>query len=370
MAQKRMLVLCPFPVGVAAGQRLKYEQYFDRWRNQGWEIDVSPFMDKNMWNVIYKKGYFINKVHGTIRGHFRRIFDLFRVPKYDVIYVFMYVTPILTNLMEFLVRLLAKKIVYDIEDNILKRNNDYVKNNPNPLVYFLKWPGKIKFLIRSSDHVITSSPFLNIECKRITDKGLCTYISSSVDTNRYQTKKIDLIKKKVVIGWTGTFSSKQYLDQLQSVFKKLTKKVDFKLTIIGNFSYELPGVDLEVIQWNIKNEIEDLQSFDIGVYPLLSDNWVDGKSGLKAIQYMAIGIPCVASNVGNTSMIINDNVNGFLVNNSDEYWVDILEKLVLDPQLRQKIGKQARLDAENKYSQSVIGNIYDNILQNTVGKYD
>ena len=81
MAQKRMLVLCPFPVGVAAGQRLKYEQYFDRWRNQGWEIDVSPFMDKNMWNVIYKKGYFINKVHGTIRGHFRRIFDLFRVPR-------------------------------------------------------------------------------------------------------------------------------------------------------------------------------------------------------------------------------------------------------------------------------------------------
>ena len=85
---------------------------------------------------------------------------------------------------------------------------------------------------------------------------------------------------------------------------------------------------------------------------------------------MAIGIPCVASNVGNTSMIINDNVNGFLVNNNDEHWVDILEGLVSNPQLRQKIGKQARLDVENKYSQSVIGNIYDNILKNTVGKYD
>ena len=71
--KKKMLVLCPFPVGVAAGQRLKYEQYFDRWKNQGWEIDVSPFMDKSMWDIIYKKGYYINKVYGTIRGHFRDI---------------------------------------------------------------------------------------------------------------------------------------------------------------------------------------------------------------------------------------------------------------------------------------------------------
>lgn len=359
--KKKMLVLCPFPVGVAAGQRLKYEQYFDRWRKQGWEIDVSPFMDKKMWNIIYIKGHFLSKFTGTIRGHFRRIYDLFRVPKYDVIYIFMYVTPILTSLMERLVRLKAKKIIFDIEDNILQRNNKSIINNPNPLIHFLKWHEKTIYLIQNSDHVITSSPFLNIDCKRITHTGLCTYISSSVDTNRYQPKSINLNKKKVIIGWTGTFSSKEYLDKLQNVFIKLSKKVEFKLKIIGNFNYTLSNVDLEVVQWNLKNEIEDLQTFDIGLYPLSPDKWVDGKSGLKAIQYMAMGIPCVASNAGNTSMLINDRVNGFLVN-TDEQWVDALEELVLNPKLRQIIGKQARFDAEDKYSLSTIGDNYDKIL--------
>ena len=116
-----------------------------------------------------------------------------------------------------------------------------------------------------------------------------------------------------------------------------------------------------MVQWNLKNEIEDLQTFDIGLYPLSPDKWVDGKSGLKAIQYMAMGIPCVASNAGNTSMLINDRVNGFLVN-TDEQWVDVLEELVLNPKLRQIIGKQARFDAEVKYSLSTIGDNYDKIL--------
>jgi len=35
MKTKRIFVMCPFPQGVAAGQRLKYEQYFDHWRENG-----------------------------------------------------------------------------------------------------------------------------------------------------------------------------------------------------------------------------------------------------------------------------------------------------------------------------------------------
>ena len=145
MARKRMLVLCPFPYGVAAGQRLKYEQYFDQWRAKGWEVNVSSYMDKKMWNVVYKRGNINNKIFGTFRGHFRRIGDLFRVPRYDLIYIFMYVTPLLTSLMERFVCLLAKKVIYDIEDNIHIHQNKFTPNSPNPLIRFLKWPGKVKF---------------------------------------------------------------------------------------------------------------------------------------------------------------------------------------------------------------------------------
>lgn len=360
-----MLVICPFPQGVAAGQRLKYEQYFDEWRSKGWDIDISSFMDEKMWRVVYQRGKTGSKIVGTIRGHLRRLRDLSKIPNYDLVYIFMYVTPLLTNLMERSVRLLAKRVIYDIEDNIHIQQYSRLQTDPNPLIRFLKWPNKIKFLIRSADYVITSSPFLNIDCKRITTTGFCSYVSSSLDTEHYKPKLNYSNDKTIVIGWTGTYSSKKYLDLLKNVLIKLSKKVKFKLHIISNFKYDFPEIDLKVIDWNLETEIKDLQSFDIGLYPLPLDDWVHGKSGLKAIQYMALGIPCVATAIGTTPMLINDRVNGRLVI-TEEQWIDALEELVLDSNLRQTIGKQARLDTVAKYSLSAIGKTYDKILQNVM----
>ena len=97
MQSKKVLVICPFPKGVAAGQRLKYEQYFDHWSENGYEIKVSSFMDMSMWNVVYTRGNYGLKIMGTICGYFRRIFDIFRVRKFDLVYVFLWVTPFGTS---------------------------------------------------------------------------------------------------------------------------------------------------------------------------------------------------------------------------------------------------------------------------------
>lgn len=77
MAKKKIYVICPFPEGVAAGQRLKYEQYFEDWKKNNYDVKVSPFMDLNMWSIIYLKGHFLEKFVGTVFGHFRRLRDLF-----------------------------------------------------------------------------------------------------------------------------------------------------------------------------------------------------------------------------------------------------------------------------------------------------
>jgi hypothetical protein len=157
---KRMLVICPFPQGVAAGQRLKYEQYFDDWRAAGWDITVSNFMDMAMWGIVYKPGRLPQKVFGVLRGHVRRMRDMFRVHRYDLVYIHMNVTPIGTSLFERLTRKLAKAIIYDIEDNILseQQGGGGAAINPNPIARFLKGASKARYLIRTADHVITSSP--------------------------------------------------------------------------------------------------------------------------------------------------------------------------------------------------------------------
>ena len=361
MEMKKILVICPYPRGVAAGQRLKYEQYFDHWRENGYDITISSFMDFSMWEIVYTPGNYIAKIFGTLRGHLRRMRDIFRISQYDIVYVFMWVTPLGTSFFERLVRTLSKRLIYDIEDIVLKRKS----NEINPLIKILKSTGKAKYLIKTADHVITSSPFLNDYCLGINKRKACTYISSSVDTDRFLPMNPYSNDRKVTIGWTGTFSSKEYLDLLRNVFLDLNKRCDFRLRIIGNFQYELRGVDLEVIQWTKEKEIEDLQVIDIGVYPLAQDGWVLGKSGLKAIQYMALGLPTVATNVGTTPRIIQQHENGWVVK-TDEEWVDALEALVKDADLRRKIGEAARATVLEKYSTHAIKSTYLSILNKQI----
>ena len=366
MDRRRMLVLCPFPQGVAAGQRLKYEQYFDDWRLQGWQIDVSSFMDMDLWGVAYQKGYFGRKVLGVLRGHLRRLRDLARVSRYDLVYIFMWVTPMGSSIMERAVRRLANKIVFDVEDNVLLGQALPRGYNPNALIARLKGPSKATFLIRHADHVIASSPYLRDLCLLQYGAFASTYISSSVDTARF-VPRVELTQGKATIGWTGTFSSRMYLDALRTVFQKLAERTDFRLRVIGNFEYELPGVDLEVIQWSKEREVQDLQGIDIGVYPLPQDDWVLGKSGLKAIQYMAIGLPTVASNAGTTPMIIRHGENGLLVGDIEE-WIEALERLITDPEFRHRLGRAAREDAVAKYSLEVISSHYRSVLGQVIAR--
>ena len=358
---RRMLVLCPYPQGVAAGQRLKYEQYFDDWRAAGWDITVSSFMDRPMWEVIWSEGNLVAKAMGTARGHLRRLFDMLRVWRYDLVYVFMWVTPFGTSVLERLTRAQARALIYDVEDNILIQQEAAAKKARDLIARLFKAPGKARYLIRTSDHVITSSPFLNDQCLQINAKRACTYISSSVDTERFRPAKRHSDDGPLVIGWTGTFSSKMYLDILRGVFQRLALKLPFQLMVIGNFDYELPGVDLEVVRWTAEREVEDLQMFDIGVYPLPIDDWVLGKSGLKAIQYMAFGLPCVATEVGTTPQLIRDGENGLLVRSEAE-WEDALERLARDPELRQRLGKAARADAVARYSLEAIAGLYRGVI--------
>lgn len=364
---KRMLVLCPYPEGVAAGQRLKYEQYFDDWRSLGWTIDVSCFMDMAMWRVAYEPGHLFEKIAGVLRGHLRRLRDLLRIPRYDVVYVFMWVTPFGTSFFERSVRKLARRLVYDVEDNVVVGQALPKDYNPNWVVDLLKGPGKARYLIANADHVIASSAFLRDFCVEKLGARACTYISSSVDTDRFMPREGSRRTDKVTIGWTGTFSSRVYLDALREVFQTLARTAEYKLRVIGNFDYQLPGVDLEVVRWSKEREVEDLQGIDIGVYPLPQDDWVLGKSGLKAIQYMAFGVPTVATEAGMTPYIVRHGENGLLVRSNSD-WVNALNTLLKDADLRGRLGRKAREDAVNKYSVAAVRGEYRRVLQEVFTK--
>ncbi len=352
----RILILCPYPQGVAAGQRLKYEQYLDDWRAAGFDVTVSSFMDRALWDCAYAPGHRMAKMVGTLRGHLRRLRDLARIRRYDIVYISMWVTPFGTSWLERLARVLAKRIVYDIEDNLLAD-----EGAPRGLRQQLKGRGKARFLLERADHVLTASPFMVERYRAINERQAVTLIYPSVDTDAFRPRETSSRHSKPVIGWTGTFSSRPYLDLLRPVLRELVRRIDYKLIVIGNFAYDLPGVDLEVLTWSREDEVAQMQRIDIGLYPLPDDDWVLGKAGLKVIQYMAFGLPSVSSNIGTATLQVTDGVDGFLVT-GDEQWLAVLERLCHDPALRRRIGNAGRHEAVARYSRHATSGQYLEVL--------
>ena len=317
-------------------------------------------MSKSLWQIAYKKGYTLQKVFLTLLSYVRRLLIFVEIRKYDLVYVFMWVSPFGPPLLERLTRFCAKKVLYDLEDNLLTTAYQQTSLSVNPFIRYLKSSSKINYLVRTSDLVVTSSPELENQCILMNLNARAKYITSSVDINRYQ-PSLKQFYPKVCIGWTGTFSSLPYLRLLEPVFHALSRIREFKLVVIGNFDYSLEAVDLDVLQWNKQTEIADLGRIDIGVYPLPSNDWVGGKSGLKAIQYMAMQIPVVASNVGNTPNVVINNQTGLLVNTDDE-WLQALVSLIDDSLLRASLGLNGRSRCEKLYSTDAVSAAYVDAL--------
>lgn len=357
--RKKILFICPYPEGMQAGQRFKYEQYFELFRKNNFDVEVSSFINLKLWNIIYRKGNLIKKIYYSFLGYVKRIREIKNLNNYDIIYIFMWVVPLGGNFFEKIYLNRSKITIYDIEDNILI--NYKKKNN---LIAFLRSQEKILYLIKNCNYIITSSPYLSEICQKISKKKFnIEYISASIHLERYYPIKKHIKKSKIVLGWTGTHSSKPYLDILKNVFTKIKKNnTNIIIKIISDFNYQVNDLTIENVRWNKQSEIQDLLDIDIGIYPLSNEEWVKGKSGLKALQYMSLGIPVIATKVGMNKKIIKNMENGLLVNNDDREWLNAINILAQDHELRNKIGKNSRKTISENYSTNIIGNKYLKIL--------
>ncbi|MGI8892287.1 MAG: glycosyltransferase family 4 protein [Bacteroidia bacterium] len=344
MNSKKILFLCPYPENVAPSQRLKFEQYYKYFREAGYEVVTSPFINESFWKIIYKKGNFFKKAFFTITGYFNRIQDLLHARKYDIVYIHLWVTPFGPPFFEWLFNKFSKRIIYDIDDLIYLGN---VKSKSHPVVDLVKGRNKPVFLMKHAEHVITCTPYLDNFVKKL--NPVSTDISSTIDTDTYLPKQQYAVKDKVIIGWSGSHSTSKYLHLLDNVFKELAATHSFTLLVMGDPEFSLDGVEVEAIPWKEEYEVDTIRHFDIGVYPLPDEEWVLGKSGLKALQYMATGVPTVATAIGTIFRIIDHGNNGFLVS-SDEEWLASLKQLISSEELRRKLGSNAVKTVEESYS--------------------
>ena len=341
---KKILVVCPNPEGVAPGQRLKYEQYFDNWRQNGYDITVKPFVSKAFQKIVYKKGYFFSKLCYTLLGYFERVKLLLHIKEYDIAYIFLWVTPFGFPLFEMLYCKLARQIIYDIDDLVYTTN----KNAPW-YSKLLKTKYKPIYLMKKAGHVITCTPYLDQFVRGFNSNT--TDISSTVDTSqKYVCVNSYKNDNPLGIGWSGSHSTIQHFKTIKNVLIAIQSKYpDIKIMVMGGSNVQLAGLRLESTEWTEDKEIATLQSFDIGIYPLPNEQWVYGKSGLKAIQYMALGIPTIATAIGTNFRVIDNGVSGYLVN-SEEEWIEKLTMLIENPAVRKEVGMAGRTKVEHFFS--------------------
>lgn len=355
---KRILFITPYPEGVAPSQRLKFEQYYPALVNAGFEVNTDSFIDREFWSFIYLEGMWMRKIVKTIHAYWRRLLLLLRLGRYDVIYIHLWYTPYGPPIFERIVTTIHSKVIYDIDDMVFLGHS----SSANRLLMFLKGKNKMISLMKKSSHVITCTPHLDAFVKRYNPKT--TDISSTINTLTYQPVN-QYNNDNLTIGWSGSHSTSKYVYLLKDILLELSKTYKFKLLVIGDESFHIEGLDCEAIQWAENTEVKDLQRIDIGIYPLPNEEWVLGKSGLKALQYMACGIPTIASAIGANYRVIEDGVSGTLVD-SNEAWKSAIEMYILDPKLRKAHGIKARERVERLYSIKANESAYLNVINEVI----
>ena len=262
----------------------------------------------------------------------------------------------------WLKRLKAKgaKLIYDFDDAVMFNSSRHpIPESPLRMRHFTSMVKRCHGIIAGNSYL---KSFAEPHNKNI------WILPTTIDTDKYRIKnptseiatqsrlsgttrndnKKDV--KQVILGWIGGSKSLVFLKALQPVLDRLAESHNnVSLKIVCDSFFE--GKKMPIIKkaWSEADEAQDVWSFDIGLAPLPDDSWSRGKCATKLLQYMASGIPAVASAVGVHNEIIRDGVNGFLTKNDNE-WLDKINRLIEDKTLRQKIGLAARETVEKYYS--------------------
>ena len=344
--RKKILILCPSPEGTAATQRLKYEQYLSLLEKDGYNFTISSFQTNRFWNIIYKPGRIAEKIFWTVIGYCIRIFDLLRAPFYDGVFVNLWVTPLGFPIFERILFFFNKNVIYDIDDMIFITKHDHVKTS-----FFQKLKGRKKpvVMMKHSKYVIVCTPKLEEIALGINKYKKAIDISSTFNTERFVPVTEYSKKDVTVIGWTGTHSTIPFLETLQPALAAVSKQRKIKLLVIANKEHAMKGVDTEFIPWSPETEVTDLHKIDIGLYPIPANEWSLGKSSLKALTYMSVAIPFVATAYGTNYRVMQEGVQGFMAVDEKE-WVEKLIRLIDDVNLRKQMGLAGRKTVEELFS--------------------
>ena len=342
---KRILFIAAHRKDRAPNQRFRFEQFFNYLSRNHYQCVLSPLIiNKTEDDLFYSPGNYFKKIPLGVNFAYRRLKDVWRAKRFDVIVIAREAFLLGTPLFEKLLAWRNPKIIFDFDDAIWI---DVISTN-NWAFSWLKDGSKTSRIIATSKLVIAGNQYLLEYAKKYNTQ--VKIVPTTIDTDEYLPKNT-ANTGKITIGWSGSVSTIEHFQYAIPALKRLKSKYKSAIAIkvIGDANYQNQELDIQGLPWRKDSELEDLRSIDIGIMPLPDDQWSWGKCGLKGLQYMALEIPTLMSPVGVNREIVMDGINGFLPSDEND-WVEKISLLIESADLRANLGKAGRATVLERYS--------------------
>lgn len=334
----KILLLARYGVQ-GASSRLRLFIYLQVLAASGVECGVSSLIDDVLLLGKYKQGRF--SFWDLLIAYWRRIKILTGRKQFDLVWIEKEALPWFpVSLERFLLR--GTPYVLDFDDAVF---HNYDLHYSSWVRFF--WGQRISRLMEGAKLVIVGNNYLARWAKKSGAQRI-EIIPTIIDLARYFPKPENSLIHKPKIVWIGSPSTVKYLLDLAEPLMVLAKRQSFTLRVIGGGVLVMPGVDIEIVPWSVDTEATAIAECDIGIMPLRDTPWEQGKCAYKLIQYMACGLPTVASPVGANLDVVIKGETGFFADKPSA-WIEILESLLRDTSLRLRLGQAGRLRVETEY---------------------
>lgn len=338
----RVLALTPYLYGRAPGPRSSVELWERVLEPAGIDLEYAVFESELLNEIIYEPGHTLQKALEMVRAYVRQMRRALEVEDYDAVLIYREAALIGPELIER-VAARRKPVIYQLDDPL------YVpyRSPFNGYMSYLKFFGKVGRICRLSSVVIVNSPQHREYASRFASS--IWEIPSVVDGDVYKPRPGRTVDGPPMIGWSGSKSTVANLGVIAEPLSQVLRSRDAELRLIGADSASIPELPCSTVPWRAETEVDDLARFDIGLVPLPHNAWNTRKFFLKLAQYMALGIPAIATPLGANPSVIEHGVTGFLASTPED-WVRHLSELVDSPDLRESIGARAAEVAHERYT--------------------
>ncbi|HEX8173191.1 MAG TPA: glycosyltransferase family 4 protein [Thermoanaerobaculia bacterium] len=361
----RVLALTSYP-DEAACTRFRIGQFVDRLSARGAHVTLLPFLDTAAFRRLYDPRRWLQTTLSVIAGIVRRVVQLPVMWRADVVFIQREAMLLGPPLVEWIAARVARRpVVLDLDDATYL---DQAGSVYGRLTRVLKARHKAERLIDYSSLVICGNEWI---ADYVRARGRrAAVLPTTVDTALFTPRSDDPTTGRdvPVIGWIGSHSTAAYLKTIVPVLERLARDHRFRVRVVGaGEPIAIAGVEVDNLPWRRDREVFDFQTLDIGVYPLADDVWAQAKSGLKAAEYLAVGVPFVASPVGVVAHLGREGETHFFARTPDE-WYEALARLLREPQRRQVMGAACRAYAIEHYSVEEVGRCLDELLRGAASR--